>query len=252
MKWLFAIAGALLIQGALLLFLLGMKLPSVSLNPKAAQGTPVVFREMKGNSAKAAVTPPVEAKKQVAARKAGPTVIAAVSKEVGFDVAPVKAEQAVVPDAGFEEQGSALEAVQGDEPATDGVGHGGGREGAESGSGDSGDGAKGASTTGGSDSAKAELAAYGTELLTRISAQQRVTLQMQRLRLKGTATVTLRIARDGSLMSAALAESAGHALLDGEALRMVNVAAPFRPLPKSWTEASAQFSVPIRFHSVSP
>jgi protein TonB len=68
------------------------------------------------------------------------------------------------------------------------------------------------------------------------------------LRLEGTAVVRVLVRRDGSLAAPPrLVTSSRHGVLDTEALRMVEAAAPFAPLPDGYAQPSAEFVVPVRF-----
>jgi len=69
-----------------------------------------------------------------------------------------------------------------------------------------------------------------------------------RLGMQGTAHVQLRLRRDGSLMEPPrLVTSSGQDVLDAEALRMVEAAAPFEPLPESASRTDAGFVIPVVF-----
>jgi protein TonB len=69
-----------------------------------------------------------------------------------------------------------------------------------------------------------------------------------RLGMQGTAHIQLRVRRDGSLMEPPrLVTSSGHGVLDAEALRMVEAAAPFEPLPDSASRSDAGFVIPVVF-----
>ena len=58
----------------------------------------------------------------------------------------------------------------------------------------------------------------------------------------------VRLRHDGTLASApAIARSSGHDLLDAEALRMVQRAAPYPPLPAGYGPELAELQVPVRF-----
>jgi protein TonB len=66
--------------------------------------------------------------------------------------------------------------------------------------------------------------------------------------MEGTARIQVSVNRDGALAGAPrLVRSSGHEVLDAEALRMVEAAAPFAPLPEGHARASAEFVIPVDF-----
>jgi protein TonB len=94
----------------------------------------------------------------------------------------------------------------------------------------------------------AELRAYGERLSRHITRQRRYPAQAMRLGLEGTALVRIRINRDGSLGAPPRLEgSSRFRVLDAEALRMVEAAAPFSPLPAALSRDSAELVIPVRF-----
>ncbi|MBZ4021470.1 hypothetical protein CKO11_03200 [Rhodobacter sp. TJ_12] len=66
-------------------------------------------------------------------------------------------------------------------------------------------------------------------------------------RAAGTVVVQLRVRRDGQLLSASVARSAGHSALDAAALRAVQRAGRFPPAPKGLTKAAYGFALQITF-----
>ena len=69
-----------------------------------------------------------------------------------------------------------------------------------------------------------------------------------RFAMQGTAHVQLRIRQDGSLMEPPrLVTSSGQDVLDAEALRMAEAAAPFEPLPGGASHPDAGFVIPVIF-----
>jgi protein TonB len=69
-----------------------------------------------------------------------------------------------------------------------------------------------------------------------------------RLGMEGRALIHLRVRRDGSLMEPPrLVTSSGHEVLDAEALRMAEAAAPFEPMPESASRADAGFVIAVEF-----
>jgi protein TonB len=96
--------------------------------------------------------------------------------------------------------------------------------------------------------AQEELVAYARRLSSVVARQQRYPASAARLGMTGTARVRFRVQRDGSLAeSPRLARSSGHEVLDAEALRMVEAAAPFAPLPESTSRPDAEFVIPVDF-----
>ena len=70
----------------------------------------------------------------------------------------------------------------------------------------------------------------------------------QRRGWEGTATVRIRVSRDGSLVDVpSVVESSAYDLLDDEALRMIESAAPFDAFPDHSKEDEQEFVIPIRF-----
>jgi len=77
---------------------------------------------------------------------------------------------------------------------------------------------------------------------------KRYPIAARRLALEGDVVVTLEIDRAGRLVGRPrLAKSCGHEVLDQEALRMVEAAAPFGALPESFEKDVATISLPVRF-----
>lgn len=94
----------------------------------------------------------------------------------------------------------------------------------------------------------AELRAYGERLSRHVTRQRRYPAQAVRLGMEGTALVRVRINRDGSLGAPPRLEgSSRFRVLDAEALRMVEAAAPFSPLPAALSRDSAELVIPVRF-----
>lgn len=112
-------------------------------------------------------------------------------------------------------------------------------------------GASGARASGGGapeGDAEAELRAYGERLSRHITRQRRYPAQAVRLGMEGTALVRIRVNRDGSLGAPPRLEgSSRFRVLDAEALRMVEAAAPFSPLPTALSRDSAELVIPVRF-----
>ncbi|WP_158502279.1 energy transducer TonB [Vitiosangium sp. GDMCC 1.1324] len=93
-----------------------------------------------------------------------------------------------------------------------------------------------------------ELRAYRERLSRHVTRQRRYPAQAVRLGMEGTALVRVRINRDGSLAGPPRLEgSSRFGVLDAEALRMVEAAAPFSPLPAELPRESAEFVIPVSF-----
>ncbi|HLL00209.1 MAG TPA: TonB family protein [Myxococcaceae bacterium] len=105
-------------------------------------------------------------------------------------------------------------------------------------------GADGAAGSGGT----AGLQAYARRLYQLVVLQRRYPASASRFGMEGTARVHLSVNRDGTLARAPrLERSSGHEVLDAEALRMVEAAAPFAPLPEGHARPSAEFVIPVDF-----
>ncbi len=98
-----------------------------------------------------------------------------------------------------------------------------------------------------------DLGTYARKLQQAVGRQRRYPASAARFGMEGTARVHLSIHRDGSLAGAPrLARSSGHEVLDAEALRMVEAAAPFVPLPEGHARPSAEFVIPVDFSLRNP
>jgi TonB family protein len=99
-----------------------------------------------------------------------------------------------------------------------------------------------------SDAVNVDLQGYGRGVFAAVAAKQRYPRMALRRGLEGTATVRIRVNRDGSLASAPqIVSSTNHEILDQEALRMVQAAAPFLTLPAGFQSEVAEFLIPIQF-----
>ena len=65
--------------------------------------------------------------------------------------------------------------------------------------------------------------------------------------IKGTAKVEFCISGDGTLVSVSLINSSGYAVLDKEAVQMIERAAPFPPIPEELNTSRMTLSLPIVF-----
>ena len=93
-----------------------------------------------------------------------------------------------------------------------------------------------------------ELVAYARQLSRVVGRQRRYPASAARFGMEGTARLQVSVNRDGALAGAPrLVRSSGHEVLDAEALRMVEAAAPFAPLPEGHARPSAEFVIPVDF-----
>jgi TonB family protein len=89
---------------------------------------------------------------------------------------------------------------------------------------------------------------YREHLRQRVTGRLRYPAQAVRLGMVGTALVRVRINRDGSLATPPRLEgSSRFRVLDVEALRTVEAAAPFAPLPLEIPRDPAEFIIPVSF-----
>lgn len=94
----------------------------------------------------------------------------------------------------------------------------------------------------------AGLEAYARRLYQLVVRQRRYPASAARFGMEGTARVHLSVNRDGTLARAPrLERSSGHEVLDAEALRMIEAAAPFAPLPEGFARPAAEFVIPVDF-----
>ncbi|WP_224240458.1 TonB family protein [Hyalangium gracile] len=101
---------------------------------------------------------------------------------------------------------------------------------------------------GGGGKAIGDLKDYARRLASRVALQRRYPANAVRLGMEGTAHVQLRVRGDGTLLEPPrLVRSAGQEVLDVEALRMVEAAAPFEPMPESASRPHAAFVIPVVF-----
>ena len=97
-------------------------------------------------------------------------------------------------------------------------------------------------------SALGDLRAYARRLTSVVARQRRYPETAVRLGMQGRAHIQLRVRRDGSLMETPrLVTTSGLDLLDAEALRMAEAAAPFEPLPDSASRMDAGFVIAVDF-----
>lgn len=108
-------------------------------------------------------------------------------------------------------------------------------------------GASGGGAPGGGGGAS-ELVLYREHLRQRVKGRLRYPAQAVRLGMVGTALVRVRINRDGSLAAPPRLEgSSRFRVLDVEALRTVEAAAPFAPLPLEIPRDPVEFIIPVSF-----
>lgn len=96
--------------------------------------------------------------------------------------------------------------------------------------------------------AAGDLRAYARRLPSAVARQRRYPELAVRLGMQGTALVQIRLRQDGLLLVAPrVVTSSGHDILDAEALRMVEAAAPFEPFPDGASRPDAGFVIPVVF-----
>ena len=96
--------------------------------------------------------------------------------------------------------------------------------------------------------ARGDLRSYARALSAAVNRQRRYPEIAVRLGMQGTAHIHLRVRQDGSLMEPPrLVASSGHEVLDAEALRMAEAAAPFGPMPESASRTDAGFVIAVEF-----
>ncbi len=89
---------------------------------------------------------------------------------------------------------------------------------------------------------------YGRILSRSIQEKQRYPMAARRMRLEGEVYLRVRVLPEGELDGTPdVSLSSGVQSLDREAVRMVQSAAPFPPLPDGFSGRSAEFPVPVRF-----
>ncbi|MDP2504903.1 TonB family protein [Oceanobacter sp. 3_MG-2023] len=88
---------------------------------------------------------------------------------------------------------------------------------------------------------------YYQELLTSANGKVLYPKQAVRRGLEGTTQVTLKLQRDGQLVSAVVSDSSGHEVLDSAAVRAAERAAPYQALPDVLSGSDFEFDIPFRF-----
>lgn len=105
-----------------------------------------------------------------------------------------------------------------------------------------------ASNGGAGGNALSDLRAYVRRLYVVVARQQRYPANAVRLGMEGTAQVQLHLRQDGTLMEPPrIVRSSGQEVLDAEALRMVEAAAPFEPMPERAARSDAAFVISVLF-----
>jgi protein TonB len=95
---------------------------------------------------------------------------------------------------------------------------------------------------------KAALKAYGRGVHASMESHKRYPIAARKLGLEGDVIVKVKIDRQGNLVGRpTIARSCGHEVLDNEALRMVEKAAPFAGLPEAFEKDTATLKLPVRF-----
>ncbi len=92
------------------------------------------------------------------------------------------------------------------------------------------------------------MRAFGRGVHGSVKREKRYPVAARRLGLEGRCTVRLTINKHGALVGAPkIVRSTGHTVLDDEALRMVQRAAPFAPLPAGFGKPTMTIVIPLDF-----
>lgn len=90
-------------------------------------------------------------------------------------------------------------------------------------------------------------ARYEQVLYSWLSRHKDYPMIARRRGIEGGARVRIRIGRDGHVLAHSLVTGAGHPVLDQAALRMVEQADPFPPVPAEYPGESFEFLAPVEF-----
>ncbi|MFT3670626.1 TonB family protein [Aestuariivirga sp.] len=82
----------------------------------------------------------------------------------------------------------------------------------------------------------------------RVLAKLRAAKRSPRGGASGRVMLSFRLSKSGGLLSAHIARSGGHPMLDQATLAMVRAAAPFPPMPASMSQTSMSFTVPVQYN----
>jgi protein TonB len=92
-----------------------------------------------------------------------------------------------------------------------------------------------------------ELKAYLARVRKRLTASKKYPPAARSQKLEGVATVSFLLAPDGRVLSARLAKSSGHPVLDEEVMALVRRVSPLPPRPKGLPPENLNLTVPIQF-----
>ncbi|MBA5776167.1 TonB family protein [Stappia sp. F7233] len=101
----------------------------------------------------------------------------------------------------------------------------------------------------GSDGGQAAFSNYQGQVLRKLQRAKRKLPSPRSRRDGGTVHLRFTILRDGSVMTAKVARSSGHAALDEAALALIRRAAPMPGVPGEITRVPLTFTVPVHFES---
>lgn len=93
----------------------------------------------------------------------------------------------------------------------------------------------------------ASLSSYQAKLAARLRSFRSFPAAAEKQGITGTAVVTFTVNASGTVTSAKLGRSSGHAILDSAAVAMVHRASPFPPIPANIGRSSITVSAPVRF-----
>ena len=92
------------------------------------------------------------------------------------------------------------------------------------------------------------MRAYAKGMHASMESHKRYPIAARKLGIEGDVVVKIKIDRVGKLIGTpSVAKSCGPEVLDQEALRMVQKAAPFNPLPSEFVKDTATIKLPVRF-----
>ena len=92
-----------------------------------------------------------------------------------------------------------------------------------------------------------QQAGYAARLAARLNRYKHYPMAARRARMEGTATLFLRVRRDGSVAEHRISESSGFEALDSAVLRMLDRAQPLPAFPAAMPDDEVSISIPVSF-----
>ena len=92
-----------------------------------------------------------------------------------------------------------------------------------------------------------QQAGYAARLAARLNRYKHYPMAARRARMEGTATLFLRVRRDGSVAEYRISESSGFEALDSAVLRMLDRAQPLPAFPAVMPDDEVSVSIPVSF-----